>query len=136
MKRTLAALLMAGFLPGAVSALIYGGLVIMLAKTRKNFGPPVTGFTWKSKGRFSSDALRATLSTVVAKSLTFSRVQSAQLSRRFDTPSPSSSSRGLLHFTLFLVFVPAPFSLPTAKRSLNLDWRLRNPRQLLKQMDA
>ena len=42
-------LLMAGFLPGAVSALIYGGLVIFLASTRKNFGPPVTGFTWKQR---------------------------------------------------------------------------------------
>ena len=27
----------------------YGGLVIILAKTRKNFGPPVKGFTWKQR---------------------------------------------------------------------------------------
>ena len=39
-------LLLAGFIPGAVSALIYGGLVIMLAKWRKDLGPPVRGFTW------------------------------------------------------------------------------------------
>ncbi len=42
-------LLMAGFLPGAVSALIYGALVIFLASTRKDFGPPVTGFSWKQR---------------------------------------------------------------------------------------
>ena len=51
-EQDVGALLMAGFLPGAVSALIYGGLVIFLAKTRKNFGPPVTGFSWGE--RFAS----------------------------------------------------------------------------------
>ena len=35
-----------GFLPGLVSALIYGSLVIALAKLRKDFGPPVSGYTW------------------------------------------------------------------------------------------
>ncbi|MET0037833.1 MAG: TRAP transporter large permease [Candidatus Thiodiazotropha lotti] len=48
-EQDVGALLMAGFLPGAVSALIYGGLVILLAKTRKNFGPPISGFTWKQR---------------------------------------------------------------------------------------
>lgn len=42
-------LLMAGFLPGAVSALIYGGLVVFLAMTIKGFGPPVRGFSWKER---------------------------------------------------------------------------------------
>jgi len=48
-EQDVGALLMAGFLPGAVSALIYGGLVIILARTRKNFGPPVTGYSWKQR---------------------------------------------------------------------------------------
>lgn len=48
-EQDVGALLMAGFLPGFVSALIYGGLVIFLAMTRKNFGPPVTGYTWKQR---------------------------------------------------------------------------------------
>jgi tripartite ATP-independent transporter DctM subunit len=48
-EQDVGALLMAGFLPGAVSALIYGALVILLAKTRRNFGPPVTGFTWRQR---------------------------------------------------------------------------------------
>ncbi len=45
-------LLLAGFLPGVVSALIYGLIVVLLAKTRKDLGPPVTGYTWKQ--RFAS----------------------------------------------------------------------------------
>lgn len=48
-EQDVGALLMAGFLPGAVSALIYGALVITLATTRKNFGPPVKGFSWKQR---------------------------------------------------------------------------------------
>ena len=45
-------LLLAGFLPGAVSALIYAGLIIFMAKWRKDLGPPVKGFTWGE--RFAS----------------------------------------------------------------------------------
>ncbi|MES9876807.1 MAG: TRAP transporter large permease [Candidatus Sedimenticola sp. PURPLELP] len=48
-EQDVGALLMAGFLPGAVSAVIYGGLVILLAKTRKDFGPPITGYSWKQR---------------------------------------------------------------------------------------
>ncbi|MCB1773985.1 MAG: TRAP transporter large permease [Gammaproteobacteria bacterium] len=48
-EQDVGALLMAGFLPGAVSAVIYAALVILLAKTRKNFGPPVTGFSWRDR---------------------------------------------------------------------------------------
>ena len=42
-------LLLAGFLPGAVSALIYGLLVVGLATLRKDLGPPVGGFSWKAR---------------------------------------------------------------------------------------
>jgi len=48
-EQDVGALLMAGFLPGAVSALIYGGLVIFLATLNKDFGPPVTGYSWKER---------------------------------------------------------------------------------------
>lgn len=51
-EQDVGALLLAGFLPGAFSALIYGGLVVVLALTFKNFGPPVGGFTWGQ--RFAS----------------------------------------------------------------------------------
>ncbi|MFT4674961.1 MAG: C4-dicarboxylate transporter DctM subunit [Reinekea sp.] len=42
-------LLMAGFIPGVVSAFIYGGLVVVLALMNKDLGPPVRGFTWKQR---------------------------------------------------------------------------------------
>lgn len=48
-EQDVGALLMAGFLPGVFSALVYGGLVIILSKLRKNFGPPVRGYTWKQR---------------------------------------------------------------------------------------
>lgn len=42
-------LLLAGFIPGAFSALIYGLLIVCLALSIKDFGPPVTGFTWRER---------------------------------------------------------------------------------------
>lgn len=48
-EQDVGALLMAGFLPGAFSALVYGALVILMATTRKNFGPPVRGYSWKQR---------------------------------------------------------------------------------------
>lgn len=48
-EQDVGALLMAGFLPGAFSALVYGGLVIFMAVTRKNFGPPARSYSWKER---------------------------------------------------------------------------------------
>ena len=45
-------LLLAGFVPGAFSALIYALLIVGLALSIKDFGPPVSGFTWRE--RFAS----------------------------------------------------------------------------------
>lgn len=42
-------LLLAGFIPGAFSALIYATLIVGMAVTIKGFGPRVTGFTWKER---------------------------------------------------------------------------------------
>ncbi|APX14490.1 C4-dicarboxylate ABC transporter permease [Phaeobacter inhibens] len=42
-------LLLAGFIPGAFSAVVYGLLIIGMAMTIKGFGPAVTGFTWKER---------------------------------------------------------------------------------------
>ncbi|MCF6231592.1 MAG: TRAP transporter large permease [Rhodobacteraceae bacterium] len=42
-------LLLAGFLPGMFSALVYAGLIIGIAVIFKSVGPPVTGFTWKER---------------------------------------------------------------------------------------
>ncbi len=48
-EQDVGALLMAGFIPGIVSALIYGGLVVGLAVSNPKLGPPVTGFSWKER---------------------------------------------------------------------------------------
>ena len=45
-------LLLAGFVPGAFSALVYAALIIGIAVTFKTVGPPVRGFTWGE--RFAS----------------------------------------------------------------------------------
>ncbi len=42
-------LLLAGFIPGAFSAVVYAGLIIGMAVIFKTVGPPVTGFTWKER---------------------------------------------------------------------------------------
>ena len=42
-------LLLAGFIPGAFSALIYGILIVSIALIFKSVGPPVRGFTLKHK---------------------------------------------------------------------------------------
>ena len=45
-EQDVGALLLAGFLPGAFSALVYGTLIICMAITVKTLGPPVSGFSW------------------------------------------------------------------------------------------
>ena len=45
-------LLLAGFIPGAFSAVVYGGLIEAMALIIPNFGPPVRGFKWGE--RFAS----------------------------------------------------------------------------------
>ncbi len=42
-------LLLAGFIPGAFSAVIYGLLIIGIAVIFKSVGPPVTGFSWPQR---------------------------------------------------------------------------------------
>ncbi|WP_380051971.1 TRAP transporter large permease [Falsihalocynthiibacter sp. SS001] len=50
-------LLLAGFVPGAVSALIYAGLIVGMALIIPNFGPPVKGFTWGERFKSLPPAL-------------------------------------------------------------------------------
>ncbi len=42
-------LLLAGFVPGVFSAVVYAALIVGMALTIKGFGPPVRGFTWKER---------------------------------------------------------------------------------------
>lgn len=50
-EQDVGALLLAGFLPGAFSAVVYGILIVGMAISVKNFGPPVSGFTWGERFR-------------------------------------------------------------------------------------
>ncbi|MBP5856705.1 TRAP transporter large permease [Marivibrio halodurans] len=45
-------LLLAGFIPGLFSAVVYAALIIGMALTIKGFGPPVGGYSWRE--RFSA----------------------------------------------------------------------------------
>ena len=51
-EQSVGKLLLAGFLPGAVSALIYAALIVGQARAWPSLGPPVRGFTWRE--RFAS----------------------------------------------------------------------------------
>ena len=42
-------LLLAGFVPGVFSAIIYGSLIVGMAMLNPKFGPPVGGFTWAER---------------------------------------------------------------------------------------
>ena len=42
-------LLLAGFVPGVFSAIVYATLIVGMALSFKNFGPPVSGFSWKER---------------------------------------------------------------------------------------
>ena len=44
-------LLVAGFVPGIVSALIYVGLIVLMAGFRPSLGRPIRGFTWGQRWR-------------------------------------------------------------------------------------
>ena len=48
-ESSVGALLLAGFLPGLVSAAIYGGMIVVMAKMRPSLGPPVGGFTARER---------------------------------------------------------------------------------------
>ncbi len=50
-------LLLAGFVPGAFSALIYAVLIVGLALTVRGFGPRITGFSWAERFKAVPPAL-------------------------------------------------------------------------------
>lgn len=50
-EESVGALLLAGFLPGIVSALIYAGIIILWAQANPAAGPAVGGFTWGERMR-------------------------------------------------------------------------------------
>ena len=56
-------LLLAGFIPGAFSAIVYATLIIGIAMIWKNVGPPVSGYSWRE--RFGSIAPASPIFAVV-----------------------------------------------------------------------
>jgi tripartite ATP-independent transporter DctM subunit len=50
-EESVGALLVAGFLPGIASALIYGVMIVLLAKFNPKLGRPIGGFTWGQRWR-------------------------------------------------------------------------------------
>ncbi len=48
-EQNVGALLLAGFIPGMFSAIIYAALIIGMAVTLRNFGPPVGGYSWAER---------------------------------------------------------------------------------------
>lgn len=50
-EESVGALLLAGFLPGIVSALIYAAIIILWAKAKPDAGPAVGGFSWGERVR-------------------------------------------------------------------------------------
>lgn len=48
-EESVGTLLVAGFLPGVVSALVYGSLIVGMAKLNPNLGRPIRGFTWAQR---------------------------------------------------------------------------------------
>ncbi len=56
-EESVGALLLAGFLPGIVSALIYVALIVGMAKWKPHLGSPITGFTWGERMRSVPGAL-------------------------------------------------------------------------------
>ena len=48
-EESIGRLLIAGFIPGIVSAVIYAALIIVMASRNPELGPPVKGFTWSDR---------------------------------------------------------------------------------------
>ncbi len=48
-EESVGTLLVAGFLPGIVSALVYCGLIVVMAKLNPKLGRPIRGYTWAQR---------------------------------------------------------------------------------------
>ena len=69
-EESVGALLLAGFLPGLVSALIYVAIIILVVKWRPELGPSVGGYSWGDRFR----SLPGVLPVVIVVSIVISAV--------------------------------------------------------------
>lgn len=99
-------LLLAGFLPGVVSALIYAGIIMVKCKLRPELGPPVGGFTWGERFR----AIPGVLPIVAVVVIIISAIYLG-----WATPTEAGA---LGSFVVFLMALARGMRWPTLKEAL------------------
>lgn len=93
-EESVGALLVAGFLPGLVSALIYVTLIILMATFKPSLGRPIGGFTWGQRMR----SLPGTLPIVAVVVVIFSAMYYG-----WATPTEAGALGAFIVFVLAIV---------------------------------
>jgi tripartite ATP-independent transporter DctM subunit len=93
-EESVGALLVAGFLPGLVSALIYVALIILMATFKPSLGRPIRGFTWGQRMR----SLPGTLPIVAVVIIIFSAMYYG-----WATPTEAGALGAFVVFVLAIV---------------------------------
>ena len=86
-------LLLAGFLPGLVSALIYAALIIFMCVIKPDLGRPITGFTWGE--RFTS--LPGTFPIFIVVAIIFGAIYTGSA-----TPTEAGALGAMVVFCFFV----------------------------------
>ena len=87
-------LLLAGFLPGVVSALIYAGLIISMCKFKPELGTRVSGFSWKEK----FESLPGTFPIFIVIGVIFGALYTGSA-----TPTEAGALGAMVVFSLYLM---------------------------------
>lgn len=93
-EESVGALLVAGFLPGLVSALIYVALIVLMATFKPSLGRPIRGFTWGQRVR----SLPGTLPIVAVVIVIFSAMYYG-----WATPTEAGALGAFIVFVLAIV---------------------------------
>lgn len=92
-EESVGALLLAGFLPGLFSAIIYALLIIIMCKVNPSLGKPVTGFSWKE--RFES--LPGTLPIFMVVAIIFGALYTGSA-----TPTEAGALGAMVVFVIYI----------------------------------
>ena len=93
-EESVGALLIAGFLPGIVSALIYVALIVGMCKLNPKLGRPITGFAWSERWR----SLPGTVPIIVVVVIIFSAMYFG-----WATPTEAGALGAFIVFVIALV---------------------------------
>ena len=93
-EESVGALLIAGFLPGIVSALIYVALIVGMCKLNPKLGRPITGFAWSERWR----SLPGTMPIIVVVVIIFSAMYFG-----WATPTEAGALGAFIVFVIALV---------------------------------